>query len=328
MKLGNVKLDDIETVVTKLQLSFDKADKLKKCLKENLKHFLPCDIPQEKIIAFSLQEKYRDIIDFMYSEKSSFDDMDSAILYLKHSHNIDYVMRRISNIFEKIDFVDKSKEIYFQENFCNEEMLGKSADFFYKWYSAVLEFFDYQKSGKSIQSTFDLFQQLINDGIEFAGKYICELFKENIVVSFLEYKESKNQKRVINLIKNSLFESLLDYREYEKIIYQYMVKTDFSTVDLNPEKMIFDLWDDGKDTQQIAERLGLESNFITNFLIEQNKIEKKWIIDSWNEGNNSRFIAREFRLEKEDVKIILKENWLQLKRDYYDDEPDYYDDFC
>ena len=70
MKFGNVKLDEINFVVKKLHLSSEKSSELKKRLKENLTTFLPCDIPQEKIIEYS-QSDMQNIIEFMFCKKTN-----------------------------------------------------------------------------------------------------------------------------------------------------------------------------------------------------------------------------------------------------------------
>ena len=81
------------------------------------------------------------IIDYMYSQKTNSEEMNSALDYTKHSYNIKFVTNRIRHIFEEPDFINREKELYYLETFCTDEMMGKSFDLFYKWYFAIISYF-------------------------------------------------------------------------------------------------------------------------------------------------------------------------------------------
>ncbi|MCR5189759.1 MAG: hypothetical protein K6C97_12565 [Treponema sp.] len=133
LKYGNVHLEEIDNVVNTLNLTQDKSEELRKRLRENFTSFVPCDIPQSVIVDYS-QSDIRNIIDYMYSQKTNSEEMNSALDYIKHSSNIKFVTNRIRHIFEEPDFINREKELYYLEAFCTDEMMGKSFDLFYKWY--------------------------------------------------------------------------------------------------------------------------------------------------------------------------------------------------
>jgi len=226
MKFGNVRLEEIDAVVNALNLSVEKADEVKKRLKENITSFLPCDIPQETLIAYS-QSGSRSIIDFMYSAKSYATEMDAALAYPKHSYNIGFISKRIGSVFDTPEYANKSKELYYRESFCTEEMMGKSADFYYKWYLAAISFIDYKNKLISASQLLELYEQSFS-GITFAGNNLERFFQQMIDVHFLAFQENRDSQKVIN------FYNLSKTYDFDLDIYEYMIQSKFFTDALNP----------------------------------------------------------------------------------------------
>lgn len=328
LKYGNVHLEEIDNVVNTLNLTQDKSEELRKRLRENFTSFVPCDIPQSVIVDYS-QSDIRNIIDYMYSQKTNPEEMNSALDYIKHSYNIKFVTNRIRHIFEEPDFINREKELYYIEAFCTDEMMGKSFDLFYKWYFAIISYLDYKKGMISGKQLFDLFQRVMSSGIGFAGEHLGSLFQQMMMVYFLEFQESHNTQGVLDFYNHS--------KEYgfDLNIYEYMVQTKFDTPELNPKKYIIDLWDERDPNfygycSHIAYKTGLSSRKIMDFLIENKKINKKDIFDSWDSGKEPINIAYSFGLEISDVQSFLKENIENLRRNSDEDlwllDKDYNDD--
>ena len=328
LKYGNVHLKEIDNVVNTLNLTQDKSEELRKRLRENFTSFVPCDIPQSVIVDYS-QSDIRNIIDYMYSQKTNSEEMNSALDYIKHSYNIKFVTNRIRHIFEEPDFINREKELYYLEAFCTDEMMGKSFDLFYKWYFAIISYLDYKKGMISGKQLFDLFQRVMNSDIVFAGEYLRSLFQQMMMVYFLEFQESHNTQGVLD------FYNLSKEYGFDLNIYEYMVQTKFNTPELNPKKYIIDLWDEREPNfygycSHIAYKTGLSSRKIMDFLIENKKINKKDIFDSWDSGKEPINIAYSFGLEISDVQSFLKENIENLRRNSDEDlwllDKDYNDD--
>lgn len=326
MKFGNVRLEEIDAVVNALNLSVEKADEVKKRLKENITSFLPCDIPQETLIAYS-QSGRRSIIDFMYSAKSYATEMDAALAYPKHSYNIGFISKRIGSVFDTPEYANKSKELYYRESFCTEEMMGKSADFYYKWYLAAISFIDYKNKLISASQLLELYEQSFS-GITFAGNNLERFFQQMIDVHFLAFQENRDSQKVIN------FYNLSKTYDFDLDIYEYMIQSKFSTDALNPEKYIIDLWDMREENfynycSYISSKTGLSTREIMDFLIDHSKIDKNDIFNRWNSGDDPMSIASDLNLEIEDVQNFLKENLDSLVRKSYEDlwqlESSYYD---
>lgn len=328
LKYGNVCFEDIDNILITLNLTQDKSEELRKRLMENFTSFLPCDIPQSVIIDYS-QSDIRNIIDYMYSQKTNSEEMNSALDYIKHSYNIKFVTNRIRHIFEEPDFINREKELYYIEAFCTDEMMGKSFDLFYKWYFAIISYLDYKKGMISGKQLFDLFQRVMSSGIGFAGEHLGSLFQQMMMVYFLEFQESHNTQGVLDFYNHS--------KEYgfDLNIYEYMVQTKFDTPELNPKKYIIDLWDERDPnfygySLHIADKTGLTSRKVMDFLIENKIINKQDIFDSWDSGEEPINIAYSFGLEIPDVQAFLKENVEKLKRNSCEDlwllDKDYFDD--
>ena len=293
MKFGNVRLEEIDAVVNALNLSVEKADEVKKRLKENITSFLPCDIPQETLIAYS-QSGSRSIIDFMYSAKSYATEMDAALAYPKHSYNIGFISKRIGSVFDTPEYANKSKELYYRESFCTEEMMGKSADFYYKWYLAAISFIDYKNKLISASQLLELYEQSFS-GITFAGNNLERFFQQMIDVHFLAFQENRDSQKVIN------FYNLSKTYDFDLDIYEYMIQSKFSTDALNPEKYIIDLWDMREENfynycSYISSKTGLSTREIMDFLIDHSKIDKNDIFNRWNSGDDPMSIASDLNL--------------------------------
>ena len=312
MKYGNVKIDEIESVVKSMNQTKESSEKLTRRLIQNLSSFLPCDISQEIIIAFSSQEEFGNIIDFMHSINYRPDDMDYALLYPKYSYNIGYVAKRIKKIFTS-DHMDIEKERYFREAFCNKKMMGRSANFYYKWYSAVIKFYEFIDDTESIGNVFDLYQEAFNNGLELAGNNLCELFWEMLVVCFELFWKDRDPSKVLK------FYGLSKKYGLELNVYHLMIETDFSTPELNPEKYILDLWNSRSPNLLnpcvgISYKTGLSTREIMDFLISHNQIQADDIFTRWNKGENPMTIAYDMKLEVKDVQSFLKENLDKLSR--------------
>ena len=328
LKYGNVCFEDIDNILITLNLTQDKSEELRKRLRENFTSFLPCDIPQSVIIDYS-QSDIRNIIDYMYSQKTNPEEMNSALDYIKHSYNIKFVTNRIRHIFEEPDFINREKELYYLEAFCTDEMMGKSFDLFYKWYFAIISYLDYKKGMISGKQLFDLFQRVMNSDIVFAGEYLRSLFQQMMMVYFLEFQESHNTQGVLG------FYNLSKEYGFDLNIYEYMVQTKFNTPELNPKKYIIDLWDEREPnfygySLHIADKTGLTSRKIMDFLIENKIINKQDLFDLWDSGEEPINIAYSFGLEIPDVQAFLKENVEKLKRNSCEDlwllDKDYFDE--
>lgn len=328
MKFGNVKLEEINFVVKKLHLSSEKSSELKKRLKENLTTFLPCDIPQEKIIEYS-QSDMQNIIEFMFCKKTNTEEMESALRYTKHSYNIGFVVNRIKSIFETPEYTDKLKELYFLETFCTEEMIGKSSEFYYKWYNAVISLSGYKNTTISGKQVFDLYKQAYCIAERFAGEYLADFFQQMLYSYFLKFKEDNNTQEIIDFYNHTKQYNL------DLNIYEYMVESNFTSQELNPQKYILDLWDSEvyiNKCKSISFEIGLSTKELMYFLIEHNKINFVDIFALWDSGAEPVDIANEFGLEISDVQSFLKENIDKLKRknDLWQldlDYEDYYEDW-
>lgn len=326
MKFGNVRLEEIDAVVNNLHLSAEKSEELRERFKNNITSFLSCDIPQETIIAYS-QSESQNIIDFMYAAKSTAAEMEAALAYPKHSYNIGFVAKRISAIFENSGYADKAKEMYYLESFCTEEMVGKSADFYYKWYFATISLIDCKNKQISAKQLLDLYEQSFA-GIAFAGNNLEPFFQQMMDVHFLAFQESRDSQKVID------FYHLSQKYGFVLNVYECMIQSNFSTDELNPEKYILDLWDKRDPNfcnycSHISSKTGLAPRKIMDFLLDRGKIDKNDIFNRWNSGDEPLPIAYDFGLEVKDVQAFLKENLDRLTRksdeDLWQLEPDYYD---
>ena len=177
LKFGNISFEEIDNLVNTLNLTKEKSNELRERLKKNFTSFVPCDIPQSVIIDYSKSDS-RSIIDFMYSQKTNSEEMNCALDYTKHLYNIGFVTKRIISVFNKPELINHEKELYYLEAFCTNEMIGKSADFFYKWYFAAISYLDYKKGVLSGMQLFVLFQRAMYSGICFAGKYLETFFQQ------------------------------------------------------------------------------------------------------------------------------------------------------
>ena len=314
-----------------MALKGEKAKRIKERLENKYSSFLPCNISQEKIIEYEINENYGDIIDFIYSKKSEAKDMEAALLYPKHASNIDFIVKRISEIFSEPLLADKIKEQYYLEAVCNEEMLGVSAFFYYKWYKAALSYCDSVQNKTSIQETFNSYKEVINSGLEYAGNNMKNLFSEILDIYFLEYAENKDSKTITELLTNPLFQTF----DFTSDIYKNMVKTGFQAKDFNPEKMILDEWDNSEYSaliSNIAYKFGLKEEEVIDLLIEKNKINITDVIDNWEKGKEIDEIKMETGFQAKEVQYILKKNSSKLNRkedlyklDWYYDFDDEYD---
>ena len=259
--------------------------------------------------------------------------MDCALLYPKHSYNIGYIAKRIEKIFSS-DHIDIEKELYFREAFCNKKMMGRSASFYYKWYSAVIMLYEFDNNNVPIRNVFDLYQETFYSGLELAGNNLCELFWEMLVVCFeLFCWEDRDPSNILKFYRLSKKYGL------ELNIYHLMIETDFSTPELNPEKYILDLWNSRSTNLLnpcvgISAKTGLSTREIMDFLISHNQIQSDVIFTRWNKGENPMTIAYDMKLEVKDVQSFLKENLDKLSRKdeedlsllneyYYDQDDDF-----
>ena len=103
------------------------------------------------------------------------------------------------------------KELYYLESFCTDEMMGKSFDFFYKWYFAIISYLDYKKGIISGIQLSDLFQRVMTAGIGFAGEYLRSLFQQMMMVYFLEFQESHNTQGVLDFYNLLLRQARIKY---------------------------------------------------------------------------------------------------------------------
>ncbi len=160
----------------------------------------------------------------------------------------------------------------------------------------------------------------------------------NIVASFFINRirsSAKNVKFFLPLKNYILFECESDMDDNPRAVYEYMVESNFTSQELNPQKYILDLWDSEvyiNKCKSISFEIGLSTKELMNFLIEHNKINFVDIFALWDSGAEPVDIANEFGLEISDVQSFLKENIDKLKRksDLWQldiDYEDYYEDW-
>lgn len=319
MKYGNIRKEDIESVVRQCNLSEEKASKLKERLKENLYTFVPCDIPQRMLLSIvikGLDDPYVSLsrpwclLNSVDPLRESPDEMNLILNYPKHFSSIKEVALRIMKIFYSDEKIDEAKEMYYRDVFCSLEMMGQSYLFFHKWYSAVILLSRYRNDTVVLDEMFDLYKEILEMGVELTGEYLQELFQQVLCVHFLEFSRTKNPDFITNIFLMS--------REYgcEVRIYKYMIETNFFTPELNPKKLIIEYWDAGYETREIASLTDLTTIEITRMLVDYKKISVDWFIQSWNEYHDPMEIASNYRLEAQDIQTLLRENKHKFLREY------------
>ena len=169
-----------------------KASKLYKKTETSMEHILYDD--NQPLLAaisnnswgyFGFSNEFN--IDFFWYDRKSPEDMKPLLLHGSQEKYIDYLFGERSYFFNKEhiygeDTFNKGTELYFQEKICCEERIGKSSQFFYKWYGARIKYAEYIRERCMIDKVSEAYLEAYDTGLYFAGKYTTTFVEEVLLV--------------------------------------------------------------------------------------------------------------------------------------------------
>lgn len=201
-------------------------------------------------------------------------EIDNEISNIKYSANKNFIKNRIYEIEHTPVFVDKDKELYFLEFFCTEERIGTENENLKNLYKVSIDYSELKKNKISALAILTSCRELFFSEVSEEFKPSIEMLIE---ITFLYYKESKNENEVLKLYEFTQKGNT----NFKLPFYQYMVETNFSTEKLNPVKYICDMWNElHKETDEkcsyetpmetIAKVIGLDV-LETQKLLQENR---------------------------------------------------------
>ncbi len=212
-------------------------------------------------------------IDYFYYDRKNLDDMKSIFDYPSQMSCISSFFSRTDGFVSKYSYYDKTEfdkenELLFKENLCCKENMGESALFFYKWYSARIEYELYKNNQSSIEKVSSAYLDTYDLGVYFAGKYLKTFIEEAENVFLQEYKLTKRTGKIKEIFK---YASALGLTLQ---LYDAFKEAGFSDSIVNSDNIFFNLWDSGYSVADISEITGLEWHFVQSVLLKNIKFLK------------------------------------------------------
>ena len=285
-----------------------KASKLYKKTETSMEHILYDDNqPLRAAISnsswgyFGFSNEFN--IDFFWYDRKSPEDMKPLLLYGSQEKYIDYLFGERSYYFNKEhiygeDTFNKGTELYFQEKICCEERIGKSSQFFYKWYGARIKYAEYIRERCMIDKVSEAYLEAYDTGLYFAGKYTTKFIKEAVKVFLEEYKLTKRTGRIKEVYKYATALGLTMQ------LYKDFKESGFNDPTINPYEWFIRLWDSGHDVVDIADLTGLSWQMVRKILMDNEKFLKR--NDKASLGELGRYITK---WECDEYGIDTDEEW-------------------
>lgn len=256
-----------------------KASKLYKKTETSMEHILYDD--NQPLLAaisnyswgyFGFSNEFN--IDFFWYDRKSPEDMKPLLLHGSQEKYIDYLFGERSYFFNKEhiygeDTFNKETELYFQEKICCEERIGKSSQFFYKWYGARIKYAEYIRERCMIDKVSEAYLEAYDTGLYFAGKYTTTFVEEAVKVFLEEYKLTKRTGRIKEVYKYATALGLTMQ------LYKDFKESGFNDPTINPYEWYIRLWDSGHGIVEIAELTGLTWQMVQRILMDNKKFLKR-----------------------------------------------------
>lgn len=256
-----------------------KASKLYKKTETSMEHILYDD--NQPLLAaisnysrgyFGFSNEFN--IDFFWYDRKSPEDMKPLLLHGSQEKYIDYLFGERSYFFNKEhiygeDTFNKGTELYFQEKICCEERIGKSSQFFYKWYGARIKYAEYIRERCMIDKVSEAYLEAYDTGLYFAGKYTTTFVEEAVKVFLEEYKLTKRTGRIKEVYKYATALGLTMQ------LYKDFKESGFNDPTINPYEWYIRRWDSGHGIVEIAELTGLTWQMVQRILMDNKKFLKR-----------------------------------------------------
>lgn len=223
--------------------------------------------------SFSQFSGFSPDLDFFYYDRNSPDDMKPFLDYASQESYISCIIGESGNLVSKYNYekkeFSKERESYFCENLCSAQMIGKSSQFFFKWYSARIKNAEYQKGLCSVKDVSNAYLETYDIGLYFAGTYTKTFVEEAIKIFLEEYKQTKRTGRIKEIYQyaTALGLTMQLYNDFKEAGF-----TDYVT---NPNEWLTSLWDSGHDVADIAGLLGLSWQTVQRMLIDCERFLKR-----------------------------------------------------
>ena len=212
-------------------------------------------------------------IDYFYYDRKSPNDMKPILSFISQKKYIDEIVKRTNSYGDKYSFdsdsFSKEDELFYLEKLCSEDKIGKSAPFFFKWYSARIEYALYKNKLSEIGNVSSAYLDAYDSGIYFTGKYLKTFIQEAIRIFLEEYKTTKKVGRIKEVYK---------YAAALRItlqLYDDFKAAGFNDPVIHPYEWMFELWDSGYDVIDISQMTGLTWQEIRSILMENQKFLKR-----------------------------------------------------
>ena len=220
-------------------------------------------------------------IDYFYYDRKSPDDMKPILNFISQKKYIDEIVQRISSYASKYsvdsDSFSKDTELFYLEKLCSEDKIGKSGSFFFKWYSARIEYALYKNKLSEIGKVSSAYIDAYDSGIYFTGKYLKTFIQETIRIFLEEYKTTKRVGRIKEVYKHAAALGLTLQ------LYDDFKEAGFNDPVIHPYGWMFELWDSGYDVIDISQMTGLTWQEIRSILMENQKFLKRNDTESLND---------------------------------------------
>ena len=212
-------------------------------------------------------------IDYFYYDRKSPNDMKPILNFISQKKYIDEILRRTSSYVSKCSFdsdpFSKEDELFYLEKLCSEDKIGKSASFFFKWYSARIEYALYKNKLSEIGKVSSAYIDAYDSRIYFTGNHLQTFIEEAISIFLEEYKTTKRVGRIKEVYKHATALGLTLQ------LYDSFKDAGFNDPVIHPYEWMFELWDSGYDVIDIAHMTGLTWQEIRCILTENQKFLKR-----------------------------------------------------
>lgn len=220
-------------------------------------------------------------IDYFYYDRKSPGDMKPILNFISQKKYIDEIVKRTDDYGSKYSFdsdsFSKEDEFFYLEKLCSEDKIGKSAPFFFKWYSARIEYALYKNKLSEIGKVSSAYLDAYDSGIYFTGQYLKTFIEEAIHIFLEEYKTTKRVGRIKEVYKYAVALGITLQ------LYDDFKAAGFNDPVIHPYEWMFKLWDSGYDVIDISQRTGLTWQEIRSILMENQKFLKRNDTESLND---------------------------------------------
>lgn len=220
-------------------------------------------------------------IEYFYYDRKTPDDMKPILNFISQKKYIDEIVQRTSSYSSKYSFdsasFSKEDELFYLEKLCSEDKIGKSASFFFKWYSARIEYALYKNKLSEIGKVSSAYIDAYDSGIYFTGKYLKTFIEEAIRIFLEEYKTTKRVGRIKEVYKHAAALRITLQ------LYDNFKAAGFNDPVIHPYGWMFELWDSGYDVIDISQMSGLTWQQIRCILTENQKFLKRNDTESLND---------------------------------------------